>query len=199
MGTASEKLAFLDIPEGSSWVANREVTAALERHFLPAYLAKARWFPGNSETRIKPKIIARLPFTADSTTFVIIETSHHARYLLPLRVDWSVDAAPELDKSIVARLHQGKREGLLCDVAADPAFIRQILEHLRREASIAGSGWRLDFKPTSKLGSQPPNTPSRIRAIHGEQSNSTALVDQDYVVKLYRQIEPGQNSEVEMG
>ncbi|MEH2554624.1 maltokinase [Bradyrhizobium algeriense] len=199
MGTAGENLAFLDIPEGSSWVANREVTAALERHFLPSYLAKARWFPGNSETRIKPKIIARLPFTADSTTFVIIETNHHARYLLPLRVDWSVDAAPEPDKSIVARLHQGEREGLLCDVAADPAFIRRILEHLRREASIAGSGWRLDFKPTSKLGSQPPNTPSRIRAIQGEQSNSTALVDQDYVVKLYRQIEPGQNPEVEMG
>ncbi|ANW00865.1 putative maltokinase [Bradyrhizobium icense] len=199
MGTAAERLACLDIPEGSSWVANSEVTAALERHFLPAYLAKTRWFPGNSATRIKPKIIASLPFAADSTTFVVIETNHRARYLLPLRADWSVDAGPELDKSIVARLHQGEREGLLCDVAADPTFIRRLLDHLRREASIAGSGWRLDFKPTSKLGSQPPNTPSRIRAIAGEQSNSTALVDQDYVVKLYRQIEPGQNPEVEMG
>jgi trehalose synthase-fused probable maltokinase len=104
-----------------------------------------------------------------------------------------------LNTSIVVRLHQGAREGMLRDVAADPDFIRQLLVHLRREVSIAGSGWRLDFKPTSKLGSRSPSTPSRIRAIQGEQSNSTALVDQDYVVKLYRHIEPGQNPEVEMG
>ena len=199
MGATGENLAFIDIPEGSSWIAHGELTAALERHLLPAYLARARWFPGDSETRIKPRIIARLPFTRDSTHLIIVEIERHGRYLLPLRVDWSVDAAPELDSSVVTRLHQGGREGLLRDVAADPAFIRQLLDHLRSEASIAGSGWRLDFKPTSKLGSRPPNTPSRIRAIQGEQSNSTALVDQDYVVKLYRHIEPGQNPEVEMG
>jgi trehalose synthase-fused probable maltokinase len=200
MGAASEeRLAFLDIPEGSSWVSNGEVTAALEKHLLPAHLAKARWFPGCSETRIVPRIIARLPFTKDSTHFFVLEIRNHGHYLLPLRVDWSVDANPEVASSIVTRLRQGGREGLLRDIAGDPIFIRHLLDHLRRAASIASTGWRLDFKPTSKLGSQPLNTPSLILAIQGEQSNSTALVDQDYVVKLYRHIEPGQNPEVEMG
>jgi trehalose synthase-fused probable maltokinase len=199
MGATGERLAFLDLPEGSSWVSNGELTAALEGHLLPAHLAKARWFPGYSETRIVPRIIARLPFTKDSTHLFVLEIRNHGHYLLPLRVDWSVAANPELASSIVARLHQGGREGLLRDVAGDPIFIRHLLDHLRRAASIASTGWRLDFKPTSKLGSQPLNTPSLIRAIQGEQSNSTALVDQDYVVKLYRHIEPGQNPEVEMG
>ncbi|WP_334367088.1 putative maltokinase [Bradyrhizobium sp. AZCC 1578] len=189
----------METPEGSSWFANSEVTAALEEHFLPAYLAKARWFPRNSAKRIKPKIIARLPFSGNATVFIVIETDHHAHYLLPLTADWSVDAGPELEKSIVAPLRQGEREGLLRDVAADPAFIQKLLDHLRREVSIAGSGWRLDFKPTTKLGSRPPRATARVRAIQGEQSNSTALVDQDYVVKLYRHIEPGQNPEIEMG
>jgi maltose alpha-D-glucosyltransferase/alpha-amylase len=199
MGATGERLSFLDIPEGSSWVASDEVTAALERHLLPAHLARARWFPGYSERRIVPRIIARLPFTQDSTHFFVLEIKNHGHYLLPLQVDWSVDESPELASSIVTRLHQGGREGLLRDVAADPIFIRHLLDHLRRAASIASAGWRLDFKPTSKLGSQPLNTASLIRAIQGEQSNSTALVDQDYVVKLYRHIEPGQNPEVEMG
>ena len=198
MGATGESLAFLNLPEGSSWVASSEVTEALEGHLLPAYLAKARWFP-NFSTRIEPKIIARLPFIKDSTYLVVIELQKHGRFLLPLRVDWSVDAVLDLDNSIVARLHQGDRKGLLRDVAADPTFIRQLLDHLRREASIAGSGSRLDFKPTNKLGSQSAKAPSLIRAINGEQSNSTVLVDQDYVIKLYRHIEPGQNPEVEMG
>ena len=69
MGAAGESLAFLDIPAGSPWVANSAAITALENDFLPAYLAKARWFPGNSETRIKPKIIACLPFTAELNPF----------------------------------------------------------------------------------------------------------------------------------
>src|SRR3954454_24567097 len=199
MGAAGESLAFLDIPEGSSWFDNSEATTALEHHFLPAFLARARWFPRSSATRLGPKIAATLPIPGDTTVFVVIETDHQARYLLPLRADSTIDAGPELEKSIVARLRSGEREGLLRDVAADPVFIRRLLDRLRREASIAGSGWRLDFKPTSKLGSRPRRTESRVRAIQGEQSNSTALVDQDYVVKLYRHIEPGQNPEIEMG
>jgi trehalose synthase-fused probable maltokinase len=198
MIAAHEDLAFLEIPEGSSWASNSEVNADLEKRFLPAYLAHARWFPGDFQSRIKPKIVARLPFTDDTTNFIIIEAGP-AQYVLPLRIDWSADASTDLHKSIVARLRQGSRDGLLRDVAADPAFIRSLLDYLRREASIAGSGWRLDFKPTSKLGSRPPDTRQRIRAIQGEQSNSTALVGEEYVVKLYRRIEAGQIPEVEMG
>ena len=38
-----------------------------------------------------------------------------------------------------------------------------------------------------------------IRAVETEQSNSTALVDNDYVVKIYRKLEPGINPEIEVG
>ena len=41
--------------------------------------------------------------------------------------------------------------------------------------------------------------PERIRAVETEQSNSTALVDEDYVVKIYRKLENGINPEIEMG
>jgi maltose alpha-D-glucosyltransferase/alpha-amylase len=38
-----------------------------------------------------------------------------------------------------------------------------------------------------------------IRAVETEQSNSTALVDNDYVVKIYRKLESGINPEIEIG
>ena len=38
-----------------------------------------------------------------------------------------------------------------------------------------------------------------IRAVETEQSNSTALVDNDYVVKIYRKLVPGINPEIEVG
>ena len=60
-------------------------------------------------------------------------------------------------------------------------------------------GLRLEFRPTSRFSDRPIRQPERIRAVETEQSNSTALVDEDYVVKIYRKLEAGINPEIEMG
>jgi maltose alpha-D-glucosyltransferase/alpha-amylase len=172
--------------------------AALEEHWLPAYLASARWFPGSTASRIRPKIVECLPFADEFTHFVIVEVERQ-QYLAPLRVDWCNDAVSDQPGAIIARIRQDERQGVLRDVAADPSFIRRLLQSLRRDVTIAGSGWRLDFNPTSKLGREPADAALRIRSIQGEQSNSTALVGQHYVVKLYRHVEAGLVPEVEMG
>ena len=56
---------------------------------------------------------------------------------------------------------------------------------------------RLEFKATSRFAEYTIKEPERIRAI--EQSNSTALVDNQYVAKIYRQLESGINPEIEIG
>ena len=58
---------------------------------------------------------------------------------------------------------------------------------------------RLEFRPTAKLLEQPFKPPVHIRAVETEQSNCTALVDNDYVVKIYRKLVPGINPEIETG
>src|SRR4051794_41845241 len=95
---------------------------ALEDRFLPAYLAQARWFPGNAASRIRPKIIARLAFTDDSTNFVIVEANHQ-RYLLPLRVDWSVEAGPDPHKIIVGPFGPGGGPGGVAGGGPHPALL----------------------------------------------------------------------------
>ena len=56
---------------------------------------------------------------------------------------------------------------------------------------------RLEFKATSRFADYTIKEPQRIRAI--EQSNSTALVDNQYVAKIYRRLEDGINPEIEIG
>ena len=79
MGTTGKNLTFLDISESLSWAADAEVITALEDDFLPSFLSKARWFPRDRESAINPRIIARLPFSDDSTFFVVIEIDHRER------------------------------------------------------------------------------------------------------------------------
>jgi maltose alpha-D-glucosyltransferase/alpha-amylase len=98
-----------------------------------------------------------------------------------------------------AAVRQGAREGTLLDVATDQIFIALLLRNLRESLTVEENDLRLEFRPTSKFSDGPIKQPANIRAVETEQSNSTALVDSDYVVKMYRKLEPGINPEIEIG
>jgi len=73
------------------------------------------------------------------------------------------------------------------------------LRNLREALTVEENGMRLEFRPTSRFSDRPIKQPDHIRAVETEQSNSTALVDSDYVVKIYRKLETGINPEIEVG
>jgi maltose alpha-D-glucosyltransferase / alpha-amylase len=74
-----------------------------------------------------------------------------------------------------------------------------LLRNLRNSLTVEEQGARLVFTPTAKLLEMPEKPLEHIRAVETEQSNSTTLVDSDYVVKIYRKLESGINQEIEMG
>jgi maltose alpha-D-glucosyltransferase / alpha-amylase len=98
----------------------------------------------------------------------------------------------------MAAVRQGAREGTLLDVATDHIFIALFLRNLQKSLVIEENGLRLQFTPTLKFSIGKLREPERVRAVETEQSNSTALVDTDYVVKVYRKLEAGINPEIEM-
>jgi maltose alpha-D-glucosyltransferase/alpha-amylase len=74
-----------------------------------------------------------------------------------------------------------------------------LLRNVRESLTVEENGVRLEFRPSSKLSDKPIKPPDHVRAVETEQSNSTALVDNEYVVKLYRKLEAGINPEIEVG
>ena len=60
-------------------------------------------------------------------------------------------------------------------------------------------GLKLEFRPTSRFADKAVRQPERIRVYENDQPHSTALVDNDYVTKIYRKLEVGINPEVEIG
>jgi maltose alpha-D-glucosyltransferase/alpha-amylase len=74
-----------------------------------------------------------------------------------------------------------------------------LLRNLGESLTVEENDLRLEFRPTSRFADKPIRQPDHIRAVETEQSNSTALVDHDYVVKVYRKLEPGINPEIEVG
>ena len=195
----------LVVPLGATWMSLARARGVFERDVLPGFLARTRWYPERSAEEIRPTLTSAVPFCniGDNRPwlafFEATQRGMTRRYLLPMQIEWVRFDRERYNPRAFAAVRQGAREGTLMDVAADPGFIALLLSNLREALTVEESGSRLEFKPTSRLSEKPIKAPEHIRAVETEQSNSTALVDDDYVVKLYRKLESGINPEIEVG
>jgi maltose alpha-D-glucosyltransferase/alpha-amylase len=195
----------LVVPLGATWVSLARTRGVFERDVLPGHLARTRWYPERSPKAIQPTLVSAIPFCdiGDNRPWLaFFETTQRgvtSRYVLPMQIEWVRFDRERYNPRALAAVRQGAREGTLLDVATDQIFIALLLRNLRESLVVEEGGLHLEFKPTSKFSDRPVKPPERVRAVETEQSNSTALVDNEYVVKVYRKLEAGINPEIEMG
>jgi maltose alpha-D-glucosyltransferase/alpha-amylase len=203
--SAVPEFETLVVPVGSTWVSLARARGVFERDVLPGHLARTRWYPERSSKAIQPSLTSAIPFCdiGDNRPWLaFFETTQRnttTRYVLPMQIEWVRFDRERYNPRALAAVRQGAREGTLLDVATDQIFIALLLRNLRQSLVVEEGELQLKFTPTSKFSDKPVRQPERIRAVETEQSNSTSLVDSDYVVKLYRKLEPGINPEIEMG
>jgi maltose alpha-D-glucosyltransferase / alpha-amylase len=178
--------------------------SVLERDVLPAFLASRRWFAerGNSSTTCH--LVGALPLDATDQNLgvALVEAKGRhetANYLLPLSIKWTRFDPMRPNSDALAAVRRGPQQGTLIDASADAGFISSILENLRASRTIEGDQRILEFRPTSRFSPSAEISIQNVRAVDTEQSNTTALVDNQYVVKLFRRLESGVNPEIEVG
>ena len=197
----------LVVPLNSTWVSLARTRGVFERDVLPGHLARTRWYPERTVKAIQPRLVSATPFCdiGDNRPWLaFFETTQRgvtSRYVLPIRIEWVRFDRERYNPRALAAVRQGAREGTLLDVATDEIFIALLLRNLTQSLTVEEEeqGLRLEFRPTNRFSDRPIRQPERIRAVQTEQSNSTALVDEDYVVKIYRKLEVGVNPEIEIG
>jgi maltose alpha-D-glucosyltransferase/alpha-amylase len=195
----------LVVPVGATWVSLARTRGVFERDVLPGYLSRTRWYPERSAKAIQPTLTSAIPFCdiGDNRPWLAFFESTQrgvtTRHVLPMQIEWMRFDRERYNPRAFAAVRQGAREGTLLDVATDQIFIALLLRNLRESLTVEENDLRLEFRPTSRFADKPIRQPNHIRAVETEQSNSTALVDNDYVVKVYRKLEAGINPEIEVG
>jgi maltose alpha-D-glucosyltransferase/alpha-amylase len=203
--TAVPEFETLVVPLGATWMSLARTRGVFERDVLPEYLARTRWYPERSPREIRPTLTSAVPFCdiGDNKPWLAFfeattERGATTRYVLPMRIEWVRFDRERYNPRAFAAVRQGAREGTLLDVATDEIFIALLLRNLRETLTVEDNGMRLEFRPTSKFSGKTIKTPQHVRAVETEQSNSTTLVDNDYVVKIYRKLVSGINPEIEV-
>ena len=177
----------------------------LEREALPPYLAKRRWFGAKDKQLQSSRFayLARLPGSERELILSELEVTaggETSRWLLPLSMSWEDEQSAALPSQLaLARVRRGRRVGLLTDAFALPEFAREVLAALVAGAEVDGPEGRIVFEPTAdkaELLSRPPDAP--VIWLSAEQSNSSLIVDDAVMLKIFRRIHSGEHPEAEM-
>jgi maltose alpha-D-glucosyltransferase / alpha-amylase len=182
------------------------VTAArqvIEREVLPPYLAKRRWFAMKDQALRSVRIGIMTRVLSDEAVLLEIETetaSGTARWLLPLGIVWGDTTAPPLPTQLaLARVRRGAKVGLLTDAFALPALPLAVLAGLAQKDIIAMDRGMIRFEPTSRMADIVVPDDVEMNWISAEQSNSSVIVGDIAIIKMFRRVTDGPHPEAEMG
>ena len=136
-------------------------------------------------------LLAEVEVKTDGTT---------SRWQLPLSMCWEDEPSAALPSQLaLARVRRGRRVGLLTDAFSLPGFARQMLASLADGARIDTPEGQIVFEPTPdkvEVLRRPADAP--VMWLTAEQSNSSLIVDDAVMLKIFRRISTGEHPEAEM-
>src|SRR5262249_45662628 len=162
------------------------------------------WFADKGAAQVRARVKAAIPLDGrgGKVELAIVEASGERAtgdYVLPIAVRWSRFERERENPLALAAVRQGPREGTLFDGAAQDDLIAVLLEKIAAGETVEADGRRLEFRAGSRLAPESCQPGGPVRAIDTEQSNTTAIIDGQLVMKLFRRLEPGINPEIEVG
>jgi len=178
----------------------------LERDALPAYLAKRRWFGAKGRPLQSVHIAYTAPLPGGDRELLLAEIETRIdgaaqRWQMPLTIFWDDEPpAPLPTQLALSRVRRGRRVGLLTDAFALPSFAHQMLKALAGQSEIETDEGRVVFH--SMPGQEEvltPNPDASVSWISAEQSNSSVIVDDAVMLKIFRGVTQGEHPEAEMG
>jgi len=213
LGDLSETLPeFVTLVMRNGWndlIAGRNRTE-LAHTILPRFLPTERWF-GAKDRKIETVEILRTAVipseTGDGWCLLLAETvfvdGGKQAYFLPLGLSWgpaNADQRSLLLPQTLAEIRRFRAEGALHDAFGQSDLVLALVAAIRENQDLeCVEGGTIQCRPTNSFGAyEMPDVPA-VRAVGVEQSNSSMLIDDFAVLKIYRRPERGLNPEVEMG
>lgn len=196
----SVPILAIDANPDAAWLqANLESLLAA----LPAaFLARQRWFASKSDSirllsLVDGAVLGEGPAAVLALVDVRLAAGPAATYSLPLAVRPEEDARrlglPASGFLLFLAAPNGRH--LLYDAAGDPDCARALLALVAGEAVLPGRRGRFSFAAS---GGEVLALHLPVRPLEAEQSNTSLVYGDRYVLKLYRRLQNGPNPDVEL-
>jgi maltose alpha-D-glucosyltransferase/alpha-amylase len=173
----------------------------IERAF-PRFIQNQRWFRAKTKTIRATSIRDVIRVSGDAIVGIIrveYADNEHEEYFLPLAIE---RAQSEWDQAqILARVEDGNGEQrVLYNSLEDPKFRAYLLESIACDRRLGGKGALISRHTEAlDLSCQPQFHELKSKISRAEQSNSSVIFEDKYILKLFRKLESGINPDIEIG
>src|SRR4051794_31538705 len=174
---------------------------------LPEFVRSRRWFRAKARTISKVDIEDLVPFSNVDSALLVLRLAYQDgeedRYLLPLSMAGSSEAdgvtAPAFEP--LAVLESSGERRVLYSALSNPKFRSALLDTIAEETSFSGRNGQFTARRVHAVtGSEPAlDTNLESSVSRAEQSNTSVIYGQKYILKLFRKIEAGINPDIEIG
>jgi len=204
-----EPLRAVRVRGGWENVFEEPARAELEA-LLPEVLRSRRWFGGKGRRVKGVEIVDRVPVptglaTAHVTLLRVEYTEGDPQtYVLPL-VYATGELAGQVRESqpqaLVCPVAGREEEGILFDPMGDKNFCDSLLEAIERRRHFRGDAGEIRGAPSRVYRRLRGPADARLEPapLRAEQSNTSALFGDRFVLKLFRRAEEGVNPDLELG
>ena len=197
-------------PELSGYqdLASAGIRQRLEEVILPRYLRNQRWFSGKGAEIEGVRFDPLGAWSSKHGQWLLascratLSDGEEQAYSLPLALRWgdAEELAPEQLPRVVCRVRRKAQPGLLLEAQAEDAFCRDVVLALGEHRKVDLGRGQLHFVSTRAYPdwvAGPPDWPVSRPAL--EQSNTSLVLGDRLMLKLYRKAEAGVNPEWELG
>jgi trehalose synthase-fused probable maltokinase len=171
-----------------------EIRQCLDEESLRNWVTHQRWYASKSRAVSGIDIVETIPLRDEPPLFLTLvqtrfATGTHELYQLPLLLRASGDPVTE---QAIART----KDWTAYDALAEPARLIELVARMDRGDELETSDGRLCFHRVDGAATVGDDAP--VRPMGVEQSNSSLVIDDQLVLKVFRKLEPGTNPELEM-
>jgi maltose alpha-D-glucosyltransferase/alpha-amylase len=207
-GAISEELAPFDVTAGWDSLLESMSRERLETVDLPEYLPKQRWFAGKSRHIEATKILDSADLDSSNSALALVEVRFDGglseTYQLPLAMTFG-EVGDELRRAApnasVAAVVSKRVGGLLHDGVFDDKACAELFSLIENARKLeAHHGHIQGVRSTAFqniLGFA--GAPLQVRRGSAEQSNTSILFGDRFILKLFRRLEAGLNPDCEIG
>jgi trehalose synthase-fused probable maltokinase len=159
---------------------------------LREFVVAQRWFGSKSREVAHFRVLETIPLTEQPLGLAVLEVEFlpgtHELYQLP------IGARPEGEwKDGVICINEGMT---IYDAMSDPETARRLVRLIAANTHIETGQGTAEFCAVEDAGL--PAEIGTVRAMGAEQSNSSVVLDEKYVLKAYRRLGAGPNPELEI-